>query len=74
MSQDDDARTRERVEALETRIAHLDSVVDDLNTTITDQWRAIDRLTRTLAALDERIGEAESRSGLAGPQPPPPHY
>ena len=63
----------ERIEALETRIAFQDQTIEDLNATITAQWRQIDLLTRKLEQMEEQV-----RSGvqIADPatEPPPPHY
>ncbi|RIK99864.1 MAG: SlyX protein [Proteobacteria bacterium] len=64
-----------RLERLEIRVAYQDETIETLNTTITAQWREIDRLTRLFGQLDDRLREAESRP--AGPpqsEPPPPHY
>lgn len=64
-----------RIERLEIRAAYQDDTIETLNQTITAQWQVIDRLTRQLARLEERLREAESRP--AGPpqsEPPPPHY
>jgi SlyX protein len=63
----------ERLEALETRIAFQDQTIEELNATITDQWRQIDLLTRKLVQMEEQV-----RAGvhIADPstEPPPPHY
>ena len=63
----------ERLEALETRVAFQDQTIEDLNTTITAQWRQIDLLTRKLEQMEEQF-----RAGvhIADPatEPPPPHY
>jgi SlyX protein len=63
----------DRIEALETRIAFQDHTIEELNATITAQWRQIDLLTRKLAMLEEQV-----RSGvhIADPdgEAPPPHY
>ena len=69
----DDLATR--VDALEMRIAYQDETIEDLNKTITAQWKEIDRLARELANLSDRMREAEHRA-LSGspPEPPPPHY
>jgi len=62
-----------RLEALETRIAFQDQTIEELNATITAQWRQIDLLTRKLEQMEEQV-----RSGvhIADPstEPPPPHY
>ncbi len=63
----------ERVDALEARIAYQDDTIETLNETITAQWKQIDALTRQLAALNDRLQEAEAQ----GPSPTnerPPHY
>ena len=69
----DRADLQDRVVALETRLAHLDRIVEDLNDTITAQWAEINRLGRRCTELQDRLSEAET---LAGPAPvqKPPHY
>ncbi|BCJ91315.1 hypothetical protein IZ6_20500 [Terrihabitans soli] len=64
-----------RLEALETRIAYQDEVIEDLNKTITAQWKEIDRLAREVASLGERVARAEEGPGTdPADEPPPPHY
>jgi SlyX protein len=64
-----------RIDRLEMRLTEQDRAIEDLNRTITDQWRLIDRLTRQVAALRERVEEAGERGGdPRAPEPPPPHY
>ena len=62
-----------RLDALETRIAYQDQTIEDLNATITAQWRQIDLLTRKLETLEQQV-----RSGVHIADPaterPPPHY
>lgn len=63
----------ERIDALEMRLAYQDVTIETLNQTITAQWLEIDKLTRQLAELKERVRETESHT--AGPSnEPPPHY
>jgi uncharacterized coiled-coil protein SlyX len=63
----------ERIDALEVRIAYQDETIETLNQTITAQWTEIDRMTRQLAELKERVREAESN--VPGPaNERPPHY
>ena len=63
----------ERIDALEARIAYQDETIETLNATITSQWKQIDALTRQLAALSDRLQEAEARApGPANERPP--HY
>jgi SlyX protein len=63
----------ERIDALEMRLTYQDVTIETLNQTITAQWVDIDRLTRQVAELKERLQEAESNA--PGPvNEPPPHY
>jgi SlyX protein len=63
-----------RTDTLEATIAYQGEAIDDLNKTITAQWKIIDMLKRSLDVLSDRVQEAESRTGLSAPEPPPPHY
>ena len=68
-----DAKTlSERIDVLETRLTFQDETIETLNKTITAQWQQIDALTRQLAALSERLQEAEANAPAANE--PPPHY
>jgi SlyX protein len=63
----------DRVDALESRLAFQDDMIETLNKTVTEQWAKIDSLTRQLVALGEQLREAESQV----PHPTselPPHY
>ena len=62
-----------RLELLETRIAFQDQTIEELNATITAQWRQIDTLTRRLDLMEEQV---RSGAQIADPatEPPPPHY
>jgi SlyX protein len=63
----------ERIDALEMRLAYQDVTIETLNQTITAQWSEIDRLTRQVAELKERVREADSNA--PGPSDEkPPHY
>jgi SlyX protein len=69
-----DAKTlSERIDVLETRLMFQDETIETLNKTITAQWLKIDALTRQLAALSERLQEAEAHAPGAANEPPP-HY
>ena len=69
----DATRLSERIDALEMRLTYQDEAIETLNQTITAQWVEIDRLTRQIAELKERLREAESNA--SGPvNEPPPHY
>jgi SlyX protein len=62
-----------RIETLEVRIAYQDQTIEALNTTITDQWKRIDDLSRQVVRLADRLQEAEAREPAA-PAEKPPHY
>ncbi len=64
----------ERLARLEIRLTEQEAVIDDLNATITAQWKVIDRLTRQLSRLQEQVEESAFRTASGGPEPPPPHY
>jgi uncharacterized coiled-coil protein SlyX len=63
----------ERIDALEMRLTYQDVTIETLNQTITEQWAQIDRLTRQVAELKERVQEAE-RNAPGPVNEPPPHY
>ena len=63
----------DRLDALESRVAFQDHTIEELNATITAQWRQIDLLTRKLSQMEEQV---RSGSQIADPstEAPPPHY
>ena len=61
-----------RIDALEIRVAHQDATIEDLNATITAQWRTIDALAREVAGLVDRLQDLGRRE--PGAPEPPPHY
>ena len=63
----------DRIDVLETRLTFQDVAIETLNKTITAQWQQIDALTRQVAALSERLQEAESNAPVPTNEPPP-HY
>ncbi len=62
-----------RFDALEIKVAYQDQAIEDLNATITAQWKELERLGRLVARLEDQLREAQS-AGPQGPEPPPPHY
>ena len=69
-----DARTlSDRIDVLETRLTFQDETIETLNKAVTAQWQQIDALTRQVAALSERLQEAESNAPGSANEPPP-HY
>ena len=63
----------QRIDALETHIAHQDRTIEDLNAAITDQWKQIEDLAYRMSRMAEQLREVEG-SGSGEPEPPPPHY
>ena len=63
----------ERLDALETRIAHQDQTIDELNAVVTQQWTTIEQLRRRLEAMEDQV---RSGGDIADPstERPPPHY
>jgi len=64
-----------RLELLETRIAHQDRTIEDLNTSVTEQWKRIDGLAKQVERLVDRLQRVEETVPSSGAaDPPPPHY
>jgi SlyX protein len=61
-----------RLDDVETRIAHQERMIADLNDVITKQWRKIDQLERQLSRMKEELQSIEPQRTT--PEPPPPHY
>ena len=63
----------QRVGELESRLAFQDDTIDQLNGVVREQWATIDRLSRRVELLEQRLEEIENREP-AVPAAPPPHY
>ena len=62
-----------RVAELEAKIAFQDDSFEKLNEAIVSQWALIDRHTRQIEMLNERLQDAEGKvAGSANEKPP--HY
>lgn len=70
------ANLEARLADLESHLAHQNETVTGLSDVVTEQWQQIDRLTRQVAHLIERLSLAEE--ALEKTQGPahqrPPHY
>lgn len=65
----------DRIDTLETRIAHQDEVIEDLKNTVIAQWKEIDRLSRQVAQLmAQAANPAQSPGADPASEPPPPHW
>jgi SlyX protein len=70
-----DAEAAGRIEALETRIAYQDRTIEDLNKSVTEQWRQIDSLAKQVERMADRLQRVEDTApGSAADEPAPPHY
>lgn len=67
---------RETISNLEVQVAHQTKLLDELNETVRAQWTEIDKLTRSVTLLADRLLNIEmaSKKGMPGEEPPPPHY
>ena len=63
-----------RIEQLETRIAHQDHTIEELNKSVTEQWTQIDGLTKQLERMAARLQHVEDNAPPGAAEPPPPHY
>jgi SlyX protein len=64
-----------RLDALESHIAHQDSVIDELNEMSIKQWSEIKTLNDQMAHLKNKLQEVEH--GINNPpdeEAPPPHF
>lgn len=59
-----------RIDRLEIRLTEQEAMIEDLNATLTEQWRVIDALKRQVLKLGE---ELEKAGGSDAPERPP-HY
>jgi SlyX protein len=64
---------RARIDTLETRLTYQDETIEQLNQTITAQWKQIDALTRQISELKVRLQEAEANAPAPANERPP-HY
>jgi SlyX protein len=71
----DDPDMAARIDRLETRLTYQEQALEDLSSALARQWHVIDRLTRQVTHLVDRVQTlADEPAGSAGSEPPPPHY
>lgn len=69
------SEANDRIEALESALAHQDRLVEDLNGVLSEQWTMIDRLRKEVEHLRDRLGQLEYETRKApADEAPPPHY
>lgn len=67
--------TSDKIEALETVVAHQEAAIEDLSETVQALWAEIERLKRDMGKLTRSL-EAMAEDGDDAPavNQPPPHY
>ena len=60
-----------RLNEVETRLAHQEKTISDLNDVVLAQWRRIEALERQLSRMNEEMQNLEAGSV---PVDKPPHY
>jgi SlyX protein len=64
-----------RIDKLETLVAFHEETIEDLNKTVTDQWKTIEALKSELHGLGAQVRDVEAHPALSvSPEPAPPHY
>lgn len=67
--------TEERIEKIETKVAFLEDLIEELNKTVYRQQQMLERLEATSAALARHIASlAESAKDGQPAHEKPPHY
>lgn len=64
-----------RIDQLEEALAHQEVMTHDLSDELAKQWQIIERLTRHIKGLEEKM--VTILTAVDGPEsgdPPPPHY
>lgn len=65
----------ERLDTLEIRVAYQDHVIEQLNQSVLEYWRALRAAEARINRLEQRLQDALSRMPAEpGDEPPPPHY
>ena len=64
---------KERIEALEFKLAHLERAVQDLSDVLYRQQRELDRVLEVNRQLRQQVEEIETRASGGGVEIPP-HY
>ncbi|MBZ9851589.1 SlyX family protein [Mesorhizobium sp. CA14] len=64
----------DRLTTLEIRAAEQEKTIEELSGQIAEQWKAIERMERKLAALADRFLELEEQTASDVPVTKPPHW
>jgi len=63
-----------RIEQLETRIAYQDHTIEELNKSVTEQWRQIEALGSRSNGWRPACSMSKTTPAPRTAEPPPPHY
>lgn len=64
-----------RIDQLEEALAHHEVMVHDLSDELAKQWQTIERMTRKIGELEEKIAsQVPAMASDEAGDPPPPHY
>jgi SlyX protein len=64
-----------RIAELEMKFMHQESTIEELNEVVVGQQKTLDRLTREVELLKQRLKEVRSPIVREpSEEPPPPHY
>jgi len=66
--------TETRLDALERQAAHAEKTIEDLNTVVVEQGRALARLQRLFEQTQDQLAAVEHLARSGAREPPPPHY
>lgn len=67
--------TEQRLIDLETKIAHQELLIEELNQVVYEQQKVVDKLEKTLSSLVKRFQDALIEGNeIRGPNEKPPHY
>jgi len=63
-----------RIMELEIKNSHQEDTIEQLNKIVFDQQTAIDKITRHLEQMQNKIDNIQDNHSKEPPEPPPPHY
>lgn len=63
----------DRITDLEIRLTHQESTIDDLNSTVYEQWQIIEKQQKEIAALKQRL-KTLTQTDIDDAPYLPPHY
>ena len=68
------SEAEDRIVALEEMAAHQAKTIDELSDQLTQQWKLVEQMKRTIERLSERLLGLEDQTTEAPANTRPPHY